>query len=213
MKIDLMLFDLDGTLIDSREDIANAVNHMLKTFDLRERSREEIVSFIGRGIADLIRNALGKGREEMLEEAMKIFEGYYRKHGTDTSILYPGVIEMLEYFRNKKKAVVTNRNYEFAKSALEKLNIDDFFEDIAGGDDVNCMKPSSCSIETIVNRAKADKKKTIIVGDMDIDIMAGKKAGIFTCAVSYGFGKKEDIERAAPDCIIGSIAELESVIE
>lgn len=213
MKIDLILFDLDGTLIDSREDIVNAVNHMLKSFDLRERSREEIVSFIGRGIADLIRNALGNSKEEILGEAIKTFEGYYRKHGTDTSILYPGVMEMLEYFKHKKKAVVTNRNYEFAKAALEKLDIDSFFEDIAGGDDVNCMKPSSCSIETIVNRAKMDKKKTMIVGDMDIDIIAGKKAGIYTCAVSYGFGKKEDIERVAPACIIGSIAELKSVIE
>ena len=213
MKINLILFDLDGTLIDSRKDIAYSVNHMLEKLGHKKRTQEEIVSFIGRGISDLIQKSVGETDKSTLDKAITIFESHYRKHGTDNSVLYPGVLEMLKYFSNKKKSVVTNRSYEFAKAVLKKLKIDKFFEDIAGGDDINCMKPSSCSLDGVVARAKEDKKKTMMVGDMDIDILAGKKAGVLTCAVTYGFGKKEDIEKSEPDYIIEDLDMLKEIIE
>jgi len=210
--IDLIIFDLDGTLVDSREDIANAVNFTLKKIGLKEKSISEISSYIGTGIEELIRKSLGKKQEALLEKALSIFIEYYRKHSTDNTVLYPNVKEILEYFKNKRKAIVTNRNYEFALSALNKLGIRDCFEDIVGGDDTGCMKPSSCPLDRSMGRLNADKEKAIIVGDMDIDIVAGKRAGIITCGVTYGIGKKEDIIKAKPDFIIDDIIDLKKII-
>jgi len=210
--IDLIIFDLDGTLVDSREDMANAVNFTLKQIGLREKNISEISSYIGKGIEDLIRGSLGNKQEALLKRALSIFVEYYRKHSTDTTVLYPNVKEILEYFKNKRKTIVTNRNYEFALTTLNKLGIRDYFEDIVGGDDIGCMKPSSCPLDRSMGRLNADKEKAIIVGDMDIDIVAGKKAGIITCGVTYGMGKKEDIIKAKPDFIIDDIIDLNKII-
>ncbi len=210
--IDLIIFDLDGTLVDSRDDIANAVNFTLKKIGLKEKSISEISSYIGTGIEDLIGKSLGNKQEVLLTRALSVFEKYYRKHSIDNSVLYPNVKEILEYFKNKRKVIVTNRNYEFALIALNKLGIYDYFENVVGGDDIGCMKPSSCPLDISMNRLNTNKEEAIIVGDMDIDIVAGKKAGIITCGVTYGIGKKEDIIKAKPDFIIDDIIGLKSII-
>jgi len=210
--IDLIIFDLDGTLVDSRDDIANAVNFTLKKIGLKEKSISEISSYIGTGIEDLIGKSLGNKQEVLLTRALSVFEKYYRKHSTDNSVLYPNVKEILEYFKNKRKVIITNRNYEFALIVLNKLGIYDYFENVVGGDDIGCMKPSSCPLDISMNRLNTNKEEAIIVGDMDIDIVAGKKAGIITCGVTYGIGKKEDIIKAKPDFIIDDIIDLKSII-
>jgi len=210
--IDLIIFDLDGTLVDSRDDIANAVNFTLKKIGLKEKSISEISSYIGTGIEDLIGKSLGNKQEVLLTRALSVFEKYYRKHSTDNSVLYPNVKEILEYFKNKRKMIVTNRNYEFALIVLNKLGIYDYFENVVGGDDIGCMKPSSCPLDISMNRLNTNKEEAIIVGDMDIDIVAGKKAGIITCGVTYGIGKKEDIIKAKPDFIIDDIINLKNII-
>lgn len=211
--IDLIIFDLDGTLVDSRRDIATAVNFTLKNFGLKEKSRKEITSYIGRGVRDLVRKSLGAKKETLLEKALFVFEDYYRKHFADKSVLYPNVKEALEHFKNKKKVVITNRNHEFALLTLKALGIYEYFEHIAGGDDINCAKPSPCPLDKIIAELSVDKEKTIIVGDMDIDVLAGKGARITTCAVSYGIGKKENIIKAKPDFIIDDISKLKDIIE
>ena len=210
--IDFIIFDLDGTLVDSRDDIANAVNFTLKKIGLKEKSISEITSYIGTGIEDLIGKSLGNKQEVLLTRALSVFEKYYRKHSTDNSVLYPNVKEILEYFKNKRKVIVTNRNYEFALIALNKLGIQDYFEHVIGGDDIGCMKPSSCPLDISMNRLNTNKEEAIIVGDMDIDIVAGKTAGIITCGVTYGIGEKEDIIKAKPDFIIDDIIDLKNII-
>jgi len=210
--INLIVFDLDGTLVDSRDDIVNAVNFTLKKIGLKERSISEITSYIGTGIEELIRKSLGNKQEVLLTKALSVFEEYYREHSTDNSVLYPNVKEILEYFENKRKVIVTNRNYEFALIALNKLGINDYFENILGGDDIGCMKPSSCPLDKSMNRLNTNKEETIIVGDMDIDIIAGKRAGVITCGATYGIGKREDIIKAKPDFIINDIIDLKSII-
>jgi len=211
--IEIIIFDLDGTLVDSREDIANAVNFTLKQIGLKEKSISKISSYIGTGIEELIRKSLGKKQEALLKRALSIFIEYYRKHSTDNTVLYPNVKEILECFRSKRKTIVTNRNYEFALLTLKTLSIYDYFEDIVGGDDICCLKPSSCPLDRSMGRLNADKEKAIIVGDMDIDIVAGKRAGIITCGVTYGIGKKEDIIKAKPDFIIDDIIDLKKIID
>ena len=210
--VDLIIFDLDGSLIDSRKDIVNAVNFTLREVGLGQKSTSEISSYIGRGVEDLVKKSLGR-RQDLLKKALDILEEYYRKHSTDNSILYPGVKEVLEYFKTKRKIIITNRNYEFAMLTLRAIGINDYFEDIIGGDDIGCMKPSSCPLDKTIYRLDINKQKVIIVGDMDIDILAGKSAGIITCAVTYGIGKIEDIQKAKPDYTIDNILKLKDIIK
>jgi phosphoglycolate phosphatase len=209
---DLIIFDLDGTLIDSRHDITNAVNFTLRKIGLADKTSTEITSYIGRGVEDLIRKSLGKKQDAFFSKALSIFEEYYRQHCTDLSVLYPGVKGVLDFFRNKQKVIITNRKYEFAVTVLKATSIYDYFEKIIGADDTGCMKPSSCPLHVIMQRLAINKDKAIIVGDMDIDVLAGKNAGIATCAVTYGLGKRQDIEQANPDYIIDSISELKNLI-
>ncbi len=210
--VELIIFDLDGTLIDSRQDIANAVNFTLRKIGLAEKGLTEISSYIGMGVEDLIRKSIGDKQNTLLKKTVSIFERYYREHSADNSTLYPGVKEILDFFKNKKKLIITNRNRESAILTLKATGIYDYFEDIIGGDDTSCMKPSPCSLDRFSQRLDINKERTIIVGDMDIDILTGKSAGIITCAVTYGIGKIEDILKAKPDYTIDNLIKLKQII-
>jgi phosphoglycolate phosphatase len=213
LPVDLIIFDLDGTLIDSRQDIANAVNFSLNKVGRGEKTIAEISSYIGMGLDDLIRKSLGESKSHLFDKAKARFEEYYREHCTDNSVLYPQVRETLEYFRNKRKIIITNRNYEFARLALKATGISGYFEAIMGGDDIGCMKPSSCPLDKLMHKFNINnKQKAIIVGDMDIDVLTGRAAGIITCAVTYGIGRKEQIVKAKPDYIIDNLRQLKDII-
>lgn len=210
--VDLIIFDLDGTLVDSMDGIVNAINFTLKNLSLKEKGKQEISSYVGRGVEYLIRKSLGNEQDVLLKKALPIYEEYFRKHAIDNSTLYSNVKEALEYFKNKRKIIITNRKRESAILTLRALGVYGYFEDIMGGDDLVCMKPSSCPLEMAVNRLDVNKEKAIIVGDMDIDILAGKRAGVITCGVTYGIGKEDDIIKAKPDFIIDDIIKLKDII-
>ncbi len=210
--VKLIMFDLDGTLVDSRYDITNAVNFALKEIGFREKSMAEVTSYIGNGVRELIKKVLGEKNGIFFEKALAMFTDYYREHSSDNSVLYPGVLEILEFFKDKRKIIITNRNYEFAVITLKLKGIYNYFDTIVGGDDIGCMKPSSCPLDKSMYDLKVDKNKAIMVGDMDIDILAGKKAGVITCGVTYGIGNKDDIVKANPDYIIENILELKKII-
>jgi len=210
-NIELIMFDLDGTLIDSMKDIANAGNFTLENFGLAKKSIQEIISYVGEGREYLVKKLLGDN-QIFLNEAISVFGEYYRKHFSDNSVLYPNVKEILEYFKDKKKAVVSNKNRAEVISNLKSLGIYDYFENIIGGDEVEYRKPFPFHLCKTMQKLHINKEKSIMVGDMDIDILAGKNAGILTCAVTYGVSKKEDIIRAEPDFIIDDIGKLRDII-
>jgi len=212
-SVDLIIFDLDGTLVDSKKDIANSVNFALRHMGLKEKSVDKIASYIGGGVEQLIKKALNSSQSSLFKKTLSMFIDYYGRHHTDDSELYPRVKEILEYFKQKKKVIITNRKYEFAELTLKALGIRNYFENIIGGDNVGCIKPSSCPLDKTMTQFKTDKEKVIIIGDMHIDVIAGKNAGITTCAVTYGIGKKEDILKAHPDYIIDDIIELKEIIK
>lgn len=213
LEIDLIIFDLDGTLIDSTEDIAAGVNFTLKKLGLEEKSQSEIRSYIGWGVEDMMRKSLGKKHQGLLNKSISILENYYRKQGLSRAALYPNTKEILEYFKNKKKAIVSNRKHEFINLILKQVNILNYFEYIVGGDDIDSLKPSSCPLDKAMEKFNIKKDRAIIVGDMGIDIEAGKNAGIFTCGVTYGIGKKQDIIQAKPDFLIDDLIELKKIIK
>lgn len=212
INIDAIFFDVDGTLVDSRIDIVRAVNYTLKKLGVREKPFDLIVSYIGTGVRDLVRRSLGAGKTVLIEKAVEIFSGYYVKHSAEESTLYPRVKEILDYLEDKRKFVLTNRFKEFAEITLAELGIRDYFEDILGGDDEACMKPSACVLDRTFSRLGIDRRRTMIVGDMAIDIKTGKNSRIKTCWVTYGLGKRKDFVNLKPDYVIDDIIELKKIV-
>ncbi len=211
IDVNTIFFDVDGTLVDARDDIANAVNYTLTKLGLKKRPMKSIVSYIGTGVKDLIAKSLGSKNSALSGEAVEIFSRYYVDHSADDAKLYPHTQEVLEYFKDKRKIILTNRYSKFADITLIKLGIRHYFEGIIGGDDESCLKPSACVLDTF--SPKLDKDKAIIVGDMDIDIMTGKNSGVKTCWVTYGLGKSKDVRKLKPDFVIDDMLELESIIQ
>ncbi len=213
VSIDAIIFDVDGTLVDARKDIVKAMNHALRVVGAPERRYEEIVSHIGTGVKDLVRKSLRREDASLVDNAVREFGNYYIKHSADEATLYPHVREVLEHFKKKRKFILTNRYTSFAAATLKELDIREYFEDIIGGDDEECMKPSRCILDKVLPGMKIDKARAIIVGDMAIDIKTGKNSGVKTCWVTYGLGKRGEVEPLKPDYIINDIIELKRIIE
>jgi len=212
LNIDLLIFDLDGTLVDSREDIVNAVNRTLKSLGAEEKPFYDVVSFIGLGVKDLLRSSLGPANKGLLPKALEVFADDYSRHTVDKTRLYPHVKEVLSYFSGKEKYIITNRNEEMALSTLDILGIGKFFKGVIGGDDENCLKPSVCPFKNFFSKYRFQKGKSMIVGDMYVDVLSGKRARIHTCAVTYGIGKMIDILKEDPEYIIEDLSELKKII-
>ena len=211
--IKAVFFDVDGTLADARRDIASAMNRVLKALGRPERSAEEISSYIGTGVKDLISKSLGGGDPGLVDRATALYEEEYLKHPADHAVLYPGVKELLKNLPDKRKFILTNRYSHLAAALLEKLGISGFFEEVFGGDDEGCIKPSACVLDRILPAVRVDKKEALIVGDMAIDVMTGKNSGVRTCWVTYGLGKGEDVLPLKPDYVIDRISELGKIIK
>jgi 2-phosphoglycolate phosphatase len=212
IEADTIFFDVDGTLVDSTTDIANAVNNALGVLKLPQLSKDRVASYIGTGVKDLFRKSVGAGNEGLIDKGVEIFSEYYAAHSTDKSVLYPHVRETLEHFKEKRKYIVTNRYAKFAEMTLKNLGIRSYFEGIFGGDDEGCLKPSACVLDSVISKFNIDKSRSLIVGDMAIDVETGKNAGIMTCWVTYGLGKAEDVKPLKPDFVIDDMMQLKNII-
>lgn len=212
VHIDTIFFDVDGTLVDATSDIANAMNHALRVLGLPLLPKEEIVSHIGSGVKDLIRKSLGSDDEALIEKGTKLYTDHYIEHAADETVLYPHVVDILEYLKDKRKFILTNRYVSFADVALRAFGIRSYFEEIIGGDDESCIKPSACIIDRIVKQFGIDKKRSLIVGDMDVDVMTGKNAGVKTCWVTHGLGTADEVTVLNPDYVIDDLLELKDII-
>lgn len=211
-SVDLIIYDLDGTLIDSREDIAQASNKMLAEFGLKKKSADEIAECVGRGVQNLVLGLLGKSNEDKFDKALKILKKNYGDHLLDHTKLYPGVLETLEHFKHKKQVVITNKPEGFSVKILEGLGVMKYFSIVIGGDTVRTKKPSPESVFKILDELKISAERAIIVGDSSIDIETGKNAKVSVCAVTYGFGRLDEIQSAKPDFTIDQMDQLTKAI-
>ena len=211
-KINLIIFDLDGTLVDTKVDIANAINYSLAKVGLKAKDVETVTSYIGEGLDNTMHKALDMKHDNLLSKAVELFRSYYIEHPVDNACLYNGVNEFLEKTMHIRKAVVSNKDTDLCIKTLDMLNISKYFDIVIGGEDPNCRKPSACPLFKVMKHVNKNPSESMIVGDMGGDITAGKLARIKTCGVTYGFGKIEDIKNSKPDYLIDSFNELNGLI-
>lgn len=201
IPVDLLIFDLDGTLIESKWDIAYSVNLTLAELGLPERSLEEIFGFVGDGVKRLLRRAVGEENLDRYEQALKVFRGHYLAHCLDRTVFYPGVEFMLRHFAAKSKAVATNKSIEYTRVILNGLGAH-HFPVVVGGDNGFGLKPDPGMLVHIMERLGVSKERTVLVGDSTNDINGGHNAGIRVCAVGYGMGNREKMAACQPEWFI-----------
>lgn len=204
--ISLIAFDLDGTLIDSKKDIADSLNAALRECGFKTLSQEKIEELVGRGARQLVKEAIGNPSEEQLWQVFEKFWKIYDAHCLDQTALYPGVREFLESTPSFELAVVTNKPQHFTHKILQGLKLDHYFRWILGGDTLPVQKPDPAMLQPILQDWKGSA--ALFVGDSDVDIQVGKAAGWQTCAVTYGFRPRHEIELLQPDFIIDRFSEL-----
>ncbi|MDD4203069.1 MAG: HAD-IA family hydrolase [Candidatus Omnitrophica bacterium] len=212
MNIDLLLFDIDGTILDSSEDIAMAANITLEKFGYEKQSKSQIIGCVGNGIDAFMGCMVKHATPACLEKLKSAFSQALEDQKDRNAIIYDGVREVLTFFKHKKKGVVTNRSHGFVMSTLKNTGLYQFFDFVSGVDAIEKVKPSPLAIENALEFFKIKKNKAMMIGDMDIDIQSGKNAGVYTCAVSYGLGSKEDLLLEKPDFFIDNIMELKKII-
>jgi phosphoglycolate phosphatase len=210
--IKAILFDLDGTLIDSVTDLANSVNFTLAKLSLPLHTTEEIRSFVGDGIQKLIKRSLGPTYMDKFEDAFGIFMDHYALHCTDTTVLYPGVAETLpQLAENYSLGILTNKSQKFSVIILQTLGIASYFKEVIGGDSLPLKKPDPAGIFFLAHKWTLDPgREMIMVGDHATDIEVGQKAGCKTVFIEGGIGIKR---RLKPDFTIGSMLELPGLLK
>ena len=219
----LVIFDLDGTLIDSRLDLIHSVNATLRHFERRELPGDVVASYVGDGAPMLVRRALGDPEDEaFFKRALDFFLSYYREHKLDHTVVYDGIPEALKQIQSngargqaaegkttpRKMAVLSNKPVHPSRAIVEELGLADFFVHVYGGNSFETKKPDPLGVRTLLKETSTAPEHAMIVGDSSIDVLTGRNAGIATCGVTYGFAPHTLCE-APPDVAVESPRDLQ----
>ena len=213
-RVRAVLFDLDGTLIDSVGDIAASVNWVLSRLGLPPKSVPEVAGFVGDGVQALLQRSLGERETtERVREALRQFRAHYLRHCLDTTRLYATVQSTLAHYRAKRLAVVTNKPYPPTMRILDGLHVTGYFPVVLGGESTPRRKPHPEPVHRAVELLGVAPSEALIVGDSPHDIQAGRTAGLATCGVTYGLTPRRGLEAARPDYLIDALQELTRWVE
>jgi len=210
-QVNLVIFDFDGVIIDSGQDIAGAMQHVLKQFNQPILTREEIISYVGHGVGHLIRNCFSGCDDDTIEQVIPIYRKHYLENAVVETRLYEHVEETLKHIKSSestKTALVTNKPEDLALKILEVLGVKQYFDMVVGPESVKKMKPDPEGIIQVLEHFKLPAQQAIMVGDSYVDVEAGKNAGTLTCGVTYGLGNREELIKSSPDIFISDLAEL-----
>lgn len=236
-RVRLLVFDLDGTLIDSRLDLIHSVNAMLRHIGRPELDGDVIASYVGDGAPVLVRRALGDTDDEvLLRRALEYFLGYYRLHKLDHTTVYEGIPEVLAGLAagscradtpfdspsqgsgslragsvrqrlQRQMAVLTNKPVNASRDILRVLGLGDLFVSVYGGNSFSTKKPDPLGARTILQETGVAADEALIIGDSSVDVLTGRNAGLWTCGVTYGFAP-QSLEEVAPDVVVETPREL-----
>lgn len=208
-----IIFDVDGTILDSKRDIAAAQHWVLQQLGVHTLTPEDLYPHIGKPLAETFTKLLPAGLHHRIPEAAEMYVSYYRPRALNTTTLFPGVKETIEvlHIRGVNLATATTKSSETTLRLLKHFGIAEYFCQIQGSDSMP-FKPDPFILNKIITDQKWKHHETLMVGDTDNDILAGKNADILTCGVTYGSLTNEQIELHHPDFIIHNFLELLSVL-
>lgn len=207
-RVRAFLFDLDGTLIDSKQDLVSSVNAMLRDTGRTEQPTELVASYVGHGAPQLIASVLGpRCSEEERREALAIFLSRYQQRKLDETRAYPGVADGLAKLAGNRMAVLTNKPRQVSVEILEGLGLAKFFEAIYGGDSFEKKKPDADGALTVLKELGTVPSDSAMVGDSDVDVQTARNAGMLAVGVNYGFGQ-HDREKHPADMYVDSLLQL-----
>lgn len=214
----IVLFDLDGTLVDTVPDLAAATDHMLETLGFPPAGEGRVRTWIGHGVNQLVKRALAAatGSElELFDRGLKLFLDYYARHLTDATLPYPGVTEALDELagRGLRLAVVTNKSARFTEPLLGSLGLLEVFHAVVSGDTVTEKKPAPEPLLHAVRLCEGTAPQAVMVGDSMTDVEAARRAGLGVIGVPYGYNHGDEAFWTAPDVIIQSLGELPALLE
>jgi phosphoglycolate phosphatase len=222
-SIRLLVFDLDGTLVDSRLDLIHSVNAMLRHLGRPELAGDVIASYVGDGAPSLVRRALGETEDErLLRAGLEYFLGYYRIHKLDHTTLYKGIQETLTALAgasNSKSsngtkrimAVLSNKPVNPSRDIVRAFGLEDFFVRIYGGNSFPTKKPDPLGVNTILMETGVAAERALMIGDSSVDVLTGRNANLWTCGVSYGFAP-QTLEEVPPDVLLETPQELRELL-
>lgn len=218
-KPEMILIDVDGTLVDSVPDLAYCVDEMMKQLGLPPRGEEAVRHWVGNGVERLVKRALinqldGEPDQQLYERALPIFRDLYAENTSKRSHLYAGVSEGLDYLKQQgyRLGCVTNKAAEFTLPILQDLGVQGFFEVTICGDDTPRKKPDPLPLLTAAERMQVEPGRSMMLGDSQSDVKAARAAGFQIICMSYGYNHGEDIRSFAPDAVIDSFTELANYI-
>ncbi len=211
--MDLLIFDLDGTLVDTKQDLANAVNATRTQLGLEPIDATLISSYVGDGAPVLMRRALPEASEEELSRGLEFFLAYYAEHKLDSTRPYPGVPEALEKLSREgvRMAVLTNKPVRVSRAILEGLDLARYFARIYGGNSFEQKKPHPLGVETLLEELSVGRERAMIVGDSAVDVRTARNAGVQVCGVTYGF-QPETFAAEPPDVVVDSLDQLADIV-
>ena len=197
-----LIFDLDGTLIDSKLDLIHSVNAMLRELGRGELKEETISAYIGHGAPKLVARALGEnGAEEERQRALDFFLRYYESHKMDTTSAYPGVAETLEKLASVPMAVLTNKPVRISVRILDAMGLSRYFRAIYGGNSFLTKKPDPLGARTILRELGAEPGEALLVGDSEVDVQTARNAGTWVIGCTFGLAP-ETLEAHQPDVLV-----------
>jgi len=225
-RVRLLVFDLDGTLIDSRLDLIHSVNAMLRHMGRPELDGDVIASYVGDGAPALVRRALENTGDPMLpdeallQRALEYFLGYYRVHKLDHTTVYEGIPEVLTMLSDsstlhgarRQMAVLSNKPVYPSRAIVEALGLAKFFVRVYGGNSFPTKKPDPLGVQTILDEVAVAADEALIIGDSSVDVLTGRNAGLWTCGVTYGFAPRT-LQEVLPDVLVDQPCELGELLK